>query len=134
MFILCILLWDDPAQLESICHEVDAVIHIAGMNAGDCVRANVMELSADVKATENLLKAAIQSKVKRFIYLSSAHVYGTVDSNIITELSPILNEHHYAVNHRIKEKLILDALRNQYFDGVILRLSNAFGVPADHKC
>jgi UDP-glucose 4-epimerase len=125
--------WSDPKKLAEICSDVDIIIHLAGMNSIDCSRANALELAEDIQSTRNLLNAAIQKKVRRFIYLSTVHVYGELNSKVITESSKTLNVHPYATNHRMKEDLVLQAHETQRIDGVVIRLSNAFGPPINER-
>lgn len=123
--------WTSQQKLDLICSSVDCIIHLAGMNAGQCAKAKPDELAADVKATEMLLNAAVNSKVNRFIYLSSAHVYKARLVGEINELTEPTNTHPYATNHRAKESLVLQAANNSSMEGIVIRLSNAFGVPVD---
>lgn len=125
--------WSSQEQLEQVCKDVDCIIHLAGMNASRCAKASKEELASDVQATEALLKAASVNKVKRFIYLSSAHVYSSHLSGKIDERTETTNPHPYAVNHRAKERLILHAADRGDIEGIVIRLSNAFGAPVDCK-
>jgi len=128
--------WHDQLSLNSICENVDTIIHLAGMNAGQCANANSDELALDVKATEKLLRAAVNNNVKRIIYLSTAHVYSSTLLGSVSEESPTTNTHPYAINHLAKEKLVLEAQQSGRIEGVVIRLSNAFGVPksAEANC
>ncbi len=123
--------WTSEHQLDLACTSVDCVIHLAGMNAGQCARAGADELAADVKATEMLINGAINNKVKRFIYLSSAHVYSSQLFGEINELTEPTNTHPYALNHLDKERLVLNANKSGKLEAIIIRLSNAFGAPVD---
>ena len=68
-------LWSSETDLERICSDVDVVVHMAGMNASDCAINPRSALEFNGFATERLLQSAIKQKVKRFIKLSSAHIY-----------------------------------------------------------
>lgn len=123
--------WTLQRQLDIVCDSVDCIVHLAGMNAGQCAKAGAEELAADVKATELLINAAINKKVKRFIYLSSAHVYSAQLAGEINELTETTNTHPYALNHLKKEQLVLSANSGGKLEGIVVRLSNAFGAPVD---
>ncbi len=125
--------WQSQLELNSICENVETIIHLAGMNAGQCSIASSDELSMDVTATKNLLNAAIHNKVKRIIYLSTAHVYSATLAGEISELTPTTNKHPYAVNHLAKENLVMQAHQHGNIEGIVIRLSNAFGVPQSLK-
>lgn len=121
--------WGDVCSLEQICRGVDVVIHAAGMNAQDCAEAPMLALEFNGLATARLLEAAIRAKVKRFIYLSTAHVYASPLSGVISENTCPRNMHAYATSHLAGENAVLGARQCGQIEGVVLRLSNAFGAP-----
>ena len=124
--------WDDVATLERSCKGVDLVVHAAGMNAQDCVSDPIAALAFNGIATARLVSAACSAGVKRFIYLSTAHVYGSMLEGIISEEDCPQNLHPYATSHLAGEKAVLWAHQGGHLQGVVLRLSNIFGAPV-HK-
>lgn len=126
------LAWDDASALEEICRSVDVVIQAAGMNAQDCSAAPVAALAFNGLATARLVTAASRAGMKRFIYLSTAHVYASPLVGTITEETCSRNLHPYATSHLAGEHAVLHADRCGPMHGIVLRLSNAFGAPA-HK-
>ena len=121
--------WNSPAELERICAGVDGVVHAAGMNARNCAADPAAALDFNGVATARLLRAAIRQKVRRFIYLSTAHVYGSPLAGTITEETCPVSLHPYATSHRAGEDLVRAARRNGEIEGVVIRLSNAYGAP-----
>ena len=79
--------------------------------------------------TKALLDSCVKNKVKKIIYLSTFHVYDLNESSIIDENSKLSKLNPYALSHILSEKHILDYHENKKIDGIILRLSNAFGKP-----
>lgn len=122
--------WDDGRALEQICNGVDVVILAAGMNAQDCAADPVAALEFNGLATARLVAAASRADVKRFIYLSTAHVYASPLIGAITEDTCPRNMHPYATSHLAGENAVLSASQRGQIEGIVLRLSNAFGVPA----
>ena len=61
--------WNNTSKIESICSNVDVIIHAAGMNAQDCTADPVAALNFNGVATENLVNAAIRANVKKIIYI-----------------------------------------------------------------
>lgn len=122
--------WDDGRALEQICNGVDVVILAAGMNAQDCAADPVAALEFNGLATARLVAAASRADVKRFIYLSTAHVYASPLIGTITEDTCPRNLHPYATSHLAGEDALLSAGQRGQIEGIVLRLSNAFGVPA----
>ena len=88
--------WKVDSSLEQICNGVDVLIHAAGMNAQDCVADPVAALEFNGLATARLLASAICAGVKRFIYLSTAHVYASPLVGTINEDTCPRNLHPYA--------------------------------------
>lgn len=124
--------WDSSHALETICSNIDVIIHLAGMNAQDCTDNPTLALDFNALATDKLVKAAIQKNVKRFIYLSTAHVYGAQLIGDISEKTVTTATHPYATSHLAGERSISEAHKNKKIEGVVIRLSNAFGAPV-HK-
>jgi UDP-glucose 4-epimerase len=124
--------WDSLHSLEKSCRDVDAVVHLAGMNAQDCSDNPVAALELNAVATARLLQAAIRQGVKRFIYLSTAHVYVSPLTGIITEDICPISLNSYATSHRAGEDVVRAANQRGEIEGVVIRLSNAYGAPV-HK-
>lgn len=126
------IIWDSQTSLNQICAGVDAVVHLAGMNAKDCMSNPIGALEVNAVATARLLKAAVQQNIKRFVYISTMHVYSSPLSGVITENTFPTAIHPYATSHRAGEDVIRAANQSQEIEGVVVRLSNAYGAPA-HK-
>jgi UDP-glucose 4-epimerase len=124
--------WDDEKGLERKCDAVDVIIHAAGMNAQYCGADPVAALAFNGLATSRLVAAASRASVRKFIYLSTAHVYANPLVGIITEGTCPRNLHPYATSHLSGEHVVLSASSRSEIYGIVLRLSNAFGAPM-HK-
>lgn len=121
--------WDGPERLRQACSGVDTVIHLAAMNEIEAARDPVGALEANGVATARLLEAAKGSKVERFIYLSTAHVYGAPLVGRIDETTCPRPVHPYATSHRAAEDVVLAAHDTGALNGIVARLSNSFGAP-----
>lgn len=124
--------WGDEGSLEKLCSGFDVVIQAAGMNDQDCAADPVAALEFNGLATSRLLAASIRAGVRRFVYLSTAHVYGSPLEGTITEDTCPRNLHPYATSHLAGENAVLNARQHRQIEGIVLRLSNAFGAPV-HK-
>lgn len=125
------IVWDDDRSLECICDGVDMIVHSASMNAQDSAINPVAALNFNGIATARLVNAASRVGVKRFLYFSTAHVYGRPLIGNITEKMTPNNKHPYATSHLAGEHAVLMANNLGRIKGVVLRLSNTFGVPTD---
>lgn len=126
------MIWQDTESLIHCCSGADIVIHTAGMNAQDCFADPVGALEFNGVATARLVSAASRAGVKGFVYLSTAHVYASPLEGIISEETCPRNLHPYATSHLAGENAVLEAAHSGQIDVLVLRLSNAFGVPT-HK-
>ena len=124
--------WEDVSSLSRLCGNVDIVIHAAGMNAQECVKDPLAAVAFKGEGTERLAKAASRANVKKFFYVSTAHVYGAPLQGIIDEKSEPKNSHPYATSHLAGEDALLRFTHKENMVGIVMRLSNAVGAPA-HK-
>jgi len=123
--------WNSANCLHNVCEGINIVVHTAGMNAQDCAADPIAAFEFNAVATARLLQAAIQQGVKRFIYFSTAHVYKSPLVGIFTEETCPVALHPYATSHRAGEDLVRAAHQRGEIEGVVVRLSNAFGAPAN---
>ena len=126
-------IWSSSSELEENCKDIDVIIHLAGMNSIDCLNNPLSALKVNGLSTAQLLNTAIKQNVKRFIYLSTAHVYEKPLAGKITEKSLANNLHPYASSHKAGEDSVLFAHSNGNIDGIVVRLTNAFGSPLNSK-
>lgn len=117
----------DDAQLAAACQGVRHVIHLAAANENVCASDPEQGLRVNGLGALRALRAAIAAGASRFIYLSTAHVYGAPLTGVITENTLPRPMHPYAITHRVAEDFVLAEQRKGTIDGVVLRLSNGFG-------
>lgn len=122
--------WSSRPCLGEICQGVDTIIHLAAMNEIDAAHDPAGALVVNGVSTVHLLESAREQGVRRFIYMSTAHVYGSPLSGVIDERICPRPVHPYATSHRAAEDVVLASHSNGAISGVVLRLSNSFGMPA----
>lgn len=121
--------WNSEQSLKKACENVDCVIHLSGMNEMESLRDPVGALVVNGVASLRLLEAAKLSGVNRFLYFSTAHIYGSPLEGKITEETIPKPLHPYAISHRVAEDFVLAAHEQKQIEGVVIRLSNSFGAP-----
>ncbi len=126
------LLTADFSTIQAICSGVDTVIHLAAMNENRCLEDPIMSVRINCEISVKLIEAARSAGVKRFIYFSTAHVYGTPLCGVITEECVPRPRHPYAITHRMVEDFVLAEQAKGEMNGLVFRLSNAIGPPADN--
>ncbi len=125
---IALINWSDMSSLEAACKGVDVVVHASGMNSIDCTLDPLKAFEVNALYTGRLINAAIYQKVKRLIYISTAHVYSNPLLGEISEDTCPKNLHAYATSHLAGENLVL---AHKDIEGIVLRLSNAFGPPVN---
>ncbi|MHB8130634.1 MAG: NAD-dependent epimerase/dehydratase family protein [Mobilitalea sp.] len=118
-------------SLDTACRGVDFIIHLASLNEVDSFADPERALLVNAQGTLKLIEAAIGSGVKRLIYLSTIHVYGSPLFGLVTEDTKPNSSHPYATSHRAAEEYVVAASKEKRLLGVVLRPANGFGVPAD---
>ena len=128
--------WEKEKKLIEACSDKHSIVHTAGLNAKDSEYSFVDAYKVNVLNTANLLNIAIQQKVKRFIYISTAHVYGSKLNGKINEDSVANSIQSYAASHKAAEDMVINAHLAGKIQGIVIRLSNSFGAPisADANC
>lgn len=118
-----------PETLDSALSGVQAVVHLAAVNEIESIANPEMALLVNTLGSLHLLEAAIRAGVERFIYFSTAHVYGAPLVGHITEHSLPRPTHPYAITHHAAEDFVLAAHDKGNILGLVIRLSNGFGAP-----
>lgn len=124
--LLSLNLGDEDA-LKSHCGEVDSVIHLSAVNEIEALADPVKAFDINVLGTLRLVRAASSVGVSRFVFLSTAHIYGPLVGTITENTLP-RPTHPYATSHRAAEDVVL-AENSEKFTSVVVRLSNSFGAP-----
>lgn len=109
---------------------VDTVIHLAAPNEIESVEDPVGSLTTGAVGSLKLLRSARAASCRRFIFLSTIHVYGSPLKGKIIETDAANPVHPYAIVHRTAEDFLRAAQMKKEIEGVVLRLSNAIGAPA----
>ena len=128
----------DQELVGKICrdHKITSVIHFAAYKAvGESMLKPEMYWSNNVASTEKLLAVLAEQKVDKFVFSSSAAVYGTPKSAPVTEAMPTVPESVYAETKLAVEKFLGTLALNstQPINSVSLRYFNAAGASSDNK-
>jgi len=114
-------------DLKEACAGADAVVHLAGANETVAAEEPERALAETVAATWEMGRAAAEAGVRRFVYVSTVHVYGPApEGAVLDERTLPAPRGAYAVARLASEH----AAASQDLDLVVLRLTNAVGAPA----
>ncbi|MEX0914022.1 MAG: NAD-dependent epimerase/dehydratase family protein, partial [Demequina sp.] len=88
-------------------HHVDGVVHCAAFKyAGESVKRPVHTYRQNVEGTGTLLEAMDRVGVTNLVFSSSAGVYGTPSTDVVTEDTPTTPESPYGESKLVAEWLI----------------------------
>ena len=125
----------DKNLVAEICHKykITEVVHFAAYKAvGESMTQPKMYWQNNVDGTVALLDTLIEHGVDRFVFSSSAAVYGTPKSVPVTENEPTKPESVYAETKLAVEN-ILSSPERSAIKSVSLRYFNAAGASSDNK-
>lgn len=121
---------DIEALKSQISMDFDICIHTASLNEHFLDNYPQEALLTNALGTRNLLEALCVYGVKKFIYMSTFHVYG-VNSGHITEETPLFPKNDYATTHLFAEYYIKQFAFTCKLNYTIFRLTNSYGCPID---
>ena len=125
----------DKNLVAELCHKykITEVVHFAAYKAvGESMTQPKMYWQNNVDGTVALLDTLIEHGVDRFVFSSSAAVYGTPKSVPVTENEPTKPESVYAETKLAVEN-ILSSPERSAIKSVSLRYFNAAGASSDNK-
>lgn len=110
-------------------HKLDGVIHFAGLKAvGESVEKPLEYYYNNIVSTMVLAKACIKHKVNRFVFSSSATVYGENNVPFIESMELLPATNPYGETKAISERILIDVAKaNRDFAVSILRYFNPVG-------
>ncbi|WP_163152188.1 UDP-glucose 4-epimerase GalE [Anoxybacillus sp. MB8] len=109
-------------------YPIDAVMHFAANSlVGESVVEPMKYYKNNVAATLTLLETMMEYGVKRFIFSSTAAVYGIPNVDIITEQCPMLPINPYGRSKLMIEHMLSDFASAYDLRYVVLRYFNAAG-------
>ncbi|UTD28364.1 UDP-glucose 4-epimerase GalE [Bradyrhizobium sp. WD16] len=109
-------------------HDVDAIIHFAGsVVVPDSMRDPLGYYRNNTMTTRNLLSAAVRCRVPRFVFSSTAAVYGNPDRVPVAEDAPTRPLSPYGMSKLMSEIMLHDTAAAHGLEYVVLRYFNVAG-------
>lgn len=121
---------DEPAvERVFFSHDVDGVIHFAGFKAvGESVEKPLAYYYNNIVGTMILAKACQKYGVHRFVFSSSATVYGENEVPFVETMQLLPTTNPYGETKSMSERILTDAARaNPAFSVALLRYFNPVG-------
>lgn len=108
--------------------KIDIIIHLAAKAEILISKDNEnIYAKSNLNALQSLLNFASKKKVKKFIFASSASIYGDTMNKKISENFSSDPKHFYAYTKLIGEKMIMNYSKINKFDYTIFRFFNIYG-------
>lgn len=118
----------DPKAVKDSMRNVDVVFHEAAQVSVPLSMEDPLHTDdVNVRGTLNLLAAASDEKVERFVYASSSSVYGDPRNLPVTEDSPLQPLSPYAASKIAGEAYCTSFFKARGLPAVCLRYFNVFG-------
>jgi UDP-glucose 4-epimerase len=113
-------------------HGIDSIVHFAGsVVVADSMRDPLAYYRNNTMATRSLLNAAVKCGVKRFLFSSTAAVYGNPDQAPVAETAPTRPLSPYGFSKLMTEIMLHDVAAAFGMNFIVLRYFNVAG--ADPK-
>lgn len=108
--------------------KIDILLHFAAyLGVKNTERFGLECLKININGTENILKAAIQYDVKRFVFASSSEVYGNGTNKLIKEDTDLKPKSSYGISKLASESFIKSYQEKYGLKYNILRFFNVYG-------
>ncbi|MBL1212734.1 MAG: UDP-glucose 4-epimerase GalE [Ignavibacteriae bacterium] len=109
-------------------HKIEAIVHFAAFAyVGESVESPAEYYQNNVVGSFNLIKAAAEIGIKKFVFSSTCSLYGNPDSIPISEEESIKPINPYAKTKMMVENILADFNRAYGLNYVALRYFNAAG-------
>lgn len=110
-------------------HSISGIIHFAGLKAvGESVEKPLAYYYNNIVSTMVLVKACQKYNVKRFVFSSSATVYGENKVPFIETMTLLPTTNPYGETKAINERILTDTVKvNPYWSAALLRYFNPVG-------
>ena len=119
----------DITQPLPVVPNLDAVIHLAALShPRQCDEKPSVAFDVNVNGTSNVLRMALASGAKKFVFSSSAHVYDIPPKYLPSdEVHPLRLNNTYTTSKILGEQLCELYYQNHGLSYTVLRLFNAYG-------
>jgi len=108
----------DYKQVKTASRGMDIIFHLAALPA--ITRAGKKIIEVNVRGTENVLRAGIENKIKKVIYVSSSAVFGIPKKLPINKFTPINPIDIYGKS-KAEAEMVCQNYRNKGLNVIIMR-------------
>ncbi|MCC9071721.1 NAD(P)-dependent oxidoreductase [Flavobacterium sp. F-65] len=120
---------DEQFVLKVAEHGYDVLVHLISLDHRQSDGNPILVSSVNITPVWFLLDTFSKKGLKKFIYFSTAQVYGMLQDEIVTESKMLLSQNPYGLTHQIGEVICEYYNRTSDVDCHVVRLSNSYGAP-----
>lgn len=127
---------NDSSLLDTIFinYKIEAIFQFAAsISVGESVLKPLEYYDNNVDGVKSILKAMLRHNIDKIIFSSTAAVYGSAGTELVTEMSPISPQSPYGESKYVAEQLIRYCGIAHDIKYVILRYFNVAGASSDTK-
>jgi UDP-glucose 4-epimerase len=119
----------EPTVRENVLRDMHTVVHLATRGFSARVSPTVTEMNNEHSVTLGLLRDALRSGARRFVYLSSIHAYGSALVGDVDDLTPAIPTTEYGRSRLRIEHDLAQLANGSACQAITVRLTNSFGTP-----
>lgn len=124
----------DQNRMNELIADADVVFHLASLiEAGESVKEPAKYFDNNLMGTLSVLEAMRRNQIKRFIFSSSAAIYGEPMRTPISEDDRTLPINPYGITKLAMEGLLRSYVESYGFTGMALRYFNLYGPEEHHQ-
>ena len=120
---------DDALIADLAKQQFDVVIHLISLDHNKSEDNPNYVNSINVMPTWNILDKFSESGLEKFIYFSTFHVYGKVQSVVVNEDYKPSPQNNYGLTHLLSEQICNYYNKTTDINCINVRLSNSYGSP-----
>jgi len=118
------------SMTSSVWADIDCLVHCAGVTDEEVQADAEAAYHRASYAMTRLVDSAHRAGVTRFVYVSSAHVYGPLEGRI-DETKPVDPRTDYAIAHSASEQIFRRAALRDGVEALIVRPCAVYGFPSN---
>jgi UDP-glucose 4-epimerase len=120
---------DEKLLSELAQNKYDVLIHLVSLDHHHSNGKPSVVSSVNISPVWSLLDVFSKHGLKKFLYFSTAQVYGIIRNEMVTESHKIKTQNAYGLTHHIGEVICEHYNRTTEVECRIIRLSNSYGAP-----
>jgi len=114
--------------LEKVVRDVDVVLHLAAqVHVDRSMIEPLMTYEINVLGTQNILEVARRYDIDRVVYASTSEVYGSAQSDLMSEDHPLDAPHPYGASKIAADRMCSAYVQTYGMDICIMRCFNVYG-------